>query len=132
MTITIDFEAEQEARLRRYAAREGVSVRDFVGKVLDRYLTQSTAHVSESESELLQQIGLGLSEAEWSEYHALDAKRHAQTLTSDEQARLIVLSDAVEIANARRIAALAELAALRGVTVDALMGALGIAAPDDD
>jgi len=62
MTITIDFKADQEARLRRDAAREGVSARDFVGRLLERYLAQSRVHVNQSESALLQRIGLGLSE----------------------------------------------------------------------
>jgi len=129
MTITIDFEAEQEERLRRGAAREGVSVGDFVGQLLDRYLRQSARHASARESELLQQIALGLSEADWSEHHALVEKRSAGTLTTTEQDRLIALSDAIEMANARRVDALAQLAALRGMTIDALMVALDLPTP---
>ena len=61
--------------------------------------------------------------------HALIAKRCAETLTSQEQATLIEISDQIEQANARRIQYLIELANLRGTSLETLMQKLGIEAP---
>lgn len=129
MTITIDLEADQEARLRQAAAREGVSVRVYVRRLLERSLSPAGGRAGDKESDLLRQTGLGLSEAEWAEIRLLAAKREAETLTPTDQARLIELTDAMELANARRLAALAELAKLRGVSIDALMDTLDIRLP---
>lgn len=129
MTITLTLKDEQEARLQREAARAGVSLRDYVGRLVEQHLVQSAVHVTETESGLLRQIGAGLSEAEWSEYHALQAQRRAESLTLADQERLVALSDALEIANARRFGALAQLAELRGVTMDELMDTLDIRSP---
>lgn len=78
------------------------------------------------ESDLLQEINLGLSPESWAEYHALIAKRQAETLTASEQQQLIEISDRLEVANVRRMKALIALADIRGQSVDALMQELGI------
>jgi hypothetical protein len=70
-----------------------------------------------------------MSAIEWAHYHDLIAKRHATTLTAEEQGELIRLTDAIELANAARIAAAAELAQLRHTTLDALLRELGLVAP---
>lgn len=65
----------------------------------------------------------------WEHYHALLAKRRAETLTPQEQATLIEISDQIEQANARRIQYLIELASLRGTSLEAVMQELGIEVP---
>ncbi len=65
----------------------------------------------------------------WEHYHALIAKRRAETLTAEEQATLIEISDQIEQANTRRIQYLLELASLRGTSLEAVMQELGIEAP---
>jgi hypothetical protein len=77
-------------------------------------------------SELLKEINIGLSADTWTEYHLLIAKRQAETLTDEEQQKLIEISDRLEIANVRRMKALIELAALRGQPLDTVMQELGI------
>ena len=65
----------------------------------------------------------------WQRYNKLIAKRQAETLTPDEQAVLIALSDQIEEFNAHRLESLAELARLRQTSVLDLMQQLGIKAP---
>ena len=77
-------------------------------------------------SDLLKEINIGLSAATWTEYHLLIAKRQAETLTDEEQQKLIEISDRLEIANVRRMKALIELATLRGQPVSIVMQELGI------
>jgi hypothetical protein len=60
-------------------------------------------------------------------YARLLQKRDARTLTPAEHEELIRLSDAVETFQARRLELLAELAQLRGVTLDTVLQDLGIA-----
>ena len=83
------------------------------------------------EANLLQQINVGLPPEVWIEYRELIERRRAGTMTAEEQARAIAISDQLEAASVRRLRALTELAALRGTTVDALTDALGIRAPSD-
>ncbi len=87
-------------------------------------------HLPETEADLLQKINQGLSPELWQRYHDLIDKRRAETLTPNEQADLIALSDQIEEANAQRIGWLIELARLRQTTLEVLMEQLGIRAPD--
>jgi len=78
------------------------------------------------EADLLERINSSLAHVDWERYHALIARRRAETLTTEEQSELIAISDRIEVANVARIEHLAELARLRGTTVDALIDELGL------
>ncbi len=79
-----------------------------------------------SESELLEEVKRGFPADVWQRYRELVAKRQAETLGTDEQAEPIGLIDRIEIANARRIECLAELATRRQVPLGELMAEMGI------
>jgi hypothetical protein len=78
------------------------------------------------ESDLLKEINLGVSADTWTEYHSLIAKRQAETLTEEEQQKLIGISDRLEVANVSRMKALIELSDLRGQSLSTVMQELGI------
>ena len=59
----------------------------------------------------------------------LNAKRKAETLTSDEHQELLYLIDQIEKANVERVKHLAELARIRGTTLAAVMKDLDIRTP---
>ncbi len=84
------------------------------------------SHLSQEESALLHKINQVLPEEIWEEYHTLIAKRRAETLTPEEQQRLIVLSDTIEAAHVERITQVAELAQRRHIPLETLMRQLGI------
>lgn len=65
---------------------------------------------------MLQQINIGFSAQTWEEYHALIAKRHAETLTPEEYEQLIQMSDRLEQLNVTRILALIQLATYRSTS----------------
>ena len=71
-------------------------------------------------------INAGPSADFWARYHQLSARRVAETLTPDEYVELIRLSDTIEVFQADRASALAELAARRGVTLGDLAESLGL------
>jgi predicted HD phosphohydrolase len=58
-------------------------------------------------------INIGFSAQTWEAYHALIAKRHAETLTPEEYEQLIQMSDRLEQLNVTRIQALIQLATFR-------------------
>ena len=62
-------------------------------------------------------------------YEALIVRRRAEALTPEEHEELLRLSDEAEEMQAERLAALAELAQLRGTTIADLMARLGIVGP---
>jgi hypothetical protein len=78
------------------------------------------------ELELLKQINIGISAESWGEYHALEAKRQASTLTEEEQKRLIKINDSIEATSFHRLTALIELASLRGRSLPEIMTELGV------
>ena len=81
------------------------------------------------ESMLLQKINLGASDVIHKRYRELQAKLHHETISADEHQELLELIDEVELADAKRLQALLELAQLRQVSLDDLMHQLGIHAP---
>lgn len=92
-------------------------------------LAQKSSVLSGREAELFQEINAGFDEEEWNAYRGLIAKRRAGTLQAEEQQELIRMVERREQANVRRIAALVELAQIRGTTLDALMDELGLHSP---
>jgi hypothetical protein len=83
-------------------------------------------HLTADESILLARINQALPAPERARMSALIAKRDDQTMTPAELEELIALTDKLELLHADRLAALAELASLRGVTLDEVMNQLGI------
>ena len=134
MSITVELAPDLEQQLRQAAANSGLEPDVYIVEVLRARLqqqqqTSSTPQLSATESQLLLRINHSLSGIEWTRYHHLVAKRQSETLSADEQQELIALSDQIEIANANRIDALIELARLRNVSLDVVMGDLGLQPP---
>jgi hypothetical protein len=131
-TITLELTPELEQQLRDEAAKQGLDPNHYIVNALKerlRPVVRDVSRLSKAEADLLQKINLGLSLEMWEHYHVLLAKRRAETLTPQEQATLIEISDRIEQANAQRIQYLIELASLRGTSLKAVMQELGIEAP---
>lgn len=89
-------------------------------------------HLSAEESALLERINQGLSASERVRMRALLEKRDEQTLAPAEWQDLTALTDKLELLHADRLAALADLAQVRGVTLDTVIQQLGLHFPDHD
>jgi hypothetical protein len=89
-------------------------------------------HLTADESALLARINQGLPAEDRARMRALIEKRDDETITAEEWLELASLTDRLELLHADRLAALAELAKLRGVTLDEVMSQLGIQFPDHD
>lgn len=131
-TITLELTPELEQQLRDEAAKQGLDPSHYIVNALKERLhlpLRDVSRLSKAEANLLQNINLGLPSEMWERYHDLIAKRRAETLTTEERATLIEISDQIEQANARRIQYLIELASLRGTSLKTVMQDLGIEAP---
>lgn len=131
MTLTLELKPELEAQLQEAAGKSGLDTVGFVQKLLEEKLFRRGGNtlLSPPEAELLQKINQGVAPEIWHEYHHLVAKRRAEMLTAEEHARLLALSDQVEIANAERIGYLIELSRVRNKTLPEVMAQLGINSP---
>jgi hypothetical protein len=98
----------------------------FVDRVLALRARQSAPRLGSDESVLLQRINRGPSPAAQQRYEELVVKRQAETLTAEEHEELIILSDEREVITADRVAALADLARMRHVSLSALVESLGL------
>lgn len=132
MTITIEVAPELESQIKQATAKVGLTPDAYILESVTQRL-QSTKHrpsgvkrLVKREATLLQKINQSLSQIQWQRYRDLISKRQAESLTSEEQAELIALSDQLEEANAERITYVAQLATLRKTTVPALMKELGL------
>ena len=123
--ITLNLSPELDQELRTEAARQGLEPDRYIIHTLQERL-QPKSDLKSAESDLLQQINIGFSAENWTQYHALIAKRQAETLTSEEYEHLIQLSDRLENLNVLRIQALIQLANLRNQSLCDLMQTLGI------
>ena len=104
----------------------------LVDQVIAIRAERRAPHLTADESALLSRINQGLSAPERARMKALIAKRDDQTITPAELEELMALTDRLELLHADRLAALAQLASLRGVTLDGIMNQLGIRFPDHD
>jgi hypothetical protein len=132
MTITLEITPELEEVLRRSAQRAGLPPDGYILKLLQERLGVGKGlppHLPHEETELLQQINRGLPAETWARYQALKEKRDARTLTPDELAELLALTDEVELWNARRLELVLALAQLRQVPLRVLMDELGLTPP---
>ena len=104
-------------------------------QVFDRLLAlqakRKGACLSPAESELLMRINQGLLPEIRERLTVLKTKREDESITGDEYEELTRLVDQAETIHAERMAALVELARLRGVSLPMLMDQLGIRFPED-
>ncbi len=104
---------------------------------LERFMSQALAlraqrqapSLPRGEAELLLKINQGIPPEVQSRYDVLIVKRQTETLSSDEYAELLRLTDLIENLEAQRMTHLAELAQLRQITLVNLMKQLSIPSP---
>ncbi len=105
--VTLKITPDLEAELRREASRLGLDAQAYILGMLRERLAAvrrfSASRLAGDEAALLREINQGLPQETWRRYAALKEKRRAETLTPDEQAKLIALSDEVEEMNVRRM-----------------------------
>ncbi len=129
MSLTINLPTSVEQQFRKEATTHGLSLDNYLLRLLQQASKISQKQLNSNqylESELLKKINLDISEEEWISYRHLIGLMRAENLTKQEHETLVALGDKIEIANARRVKYLFELAELRGISVETLMKNLSI------
>lgn len=103
----------------------------LVPRVIALRASRRAPQLAPNESKLLARIEQPLPESLKARLAELELKRDDLLLTEAEHAELTALSDQAEKLHAERLAALVELAELRGTTLPALMAQLGIKFPEN-
>ncbi|MTJ53936.1 STAS/SEC14 domain-containing protein, partial [Anabaena sp. UHCC 0253] len=101
-------------------------LRKFIAQAIAIQAQRTTSSLMQRESELLLKINQGIPLDIQNYYNNLINKRDAETLTNDEYMELLRLTEQIEKQQAQRIECLAELASLRGISLNKLMENLGI------
>src|SRR5262245_8592187 len=104
----------------------------FVQQVLALHAARRAPHLSADETILLKRIYQTLPDDSKARLQRLITKREADGLTVAEYEALTTLTDQLEVLQADRLAALAELAQRRGTTLSDVMAQLGVHFPDHD
>lgn len=110
------------------AQLDTVALEEVLQQVSRLLARRKAPSVPQREVELLQQISHHLSPTIRARYHELNIKLHDGIISDDEHQEFLGLVDQVELADAKRLQYLIELAQLRGVSLTALMTQLGLGA----
>lgn len=124
MSMTIELTREEEQRLREVAARRGRSAEAMLADVARLQIAKEPVVSREDQLQLLLSEGLPLEF--WDEYNALTAKLRAEEITDNEYARLLDRIQTMERWNVKRLEVAAELATLRGVSLEEVFKQQGL------
>ncbi len=124
--VTSQIEIDLDEVLKSVAQLDPHELEQVVNQFIALQARRRAASLSPAETELLQQINQGLPPTLRSRYEELNAKLHEETITPAEHEELLQLTDQIEQSDAERLRHLIALAQLRQVSVDTLMGQLGI------
>jgi len=129
VTIPIEAEVSTEQLLRAVAQLPPQEFAAFVTHILALRTQRAEPHLSEVETVLLLQINESIAADTRRRFEELVAKRQAETISAEELAELIGLTDDIERRDGQRLAALDALAHVRRIPLGDLMDSLGIATP---
>jgi len=101
-------------------------LKKFISQAIAIQAQRTTSSLMQRESELLLKINQGIPLDIQKYYNDLIAKKDAETLTNNEYRELLRLTEQIEKQQAQRIEYLAELASLKGISLNKLMENLGI------
>ncbi|MBI1279037.1 MAG: STAS/SEC14 domain-containing protein [Anaerolineaceae bacterium] len=129
---TIHIQTSVEQLLDSVAQLPPDELASLTEKIIALRASHAAPHVERDEAELLLQINRDMPSEIRHRYDELIHKRQAETLSDDEHAELIDLTQQFEQREAERVTALANLARLRQISLPDLMTVLGIEAPTYD
>jgi hypothetical protein len=124
--VTSHIEIDVDDMLKGVAQLESDELEQIVNKLLALQAQQRAVSLSQTETDLLQQINKGLPPTVRGRYDELAVKLHEETITPAEHEDLLRLIDQIEQADVEHLRCVIVLAQLRGVSVDTLMDQLGI------
>ena len=129
MSLTIQLPVTTEHYLRESATREGMPLEHYISQLLTATSLSTVVKKKKkalTEWELLKHCELEVQADDLQEYHRLRSLFESNKMTDAERNALIQLNDLIEIAHAKRMAYVLQLAQLRRVPLEKMMSDLGI------
>ena len=129
MSLTIQLPMTTEHYLRENATREGMSLERYIAQLLTATSISKSAKKNKkslTEAELLKHCQLAVQTDDLAEYHRLRTLYKLNKITDEERESLIQLNDLIEIAHAKRMSYVLQLANLRNISLEKVMTDLGI------
>jgi hypothetical protein len=129
MSLTIQLPLTTEHYLRENATREGMPLERYISQLLTATSVSSSAKNKKkplTEKELLKHIQLDVQIDDLQAYVRLKEIFKLGKLTEQERETLIQLNDLIEIAHAKRMGYVLQLAKLRNISLEKAMVDLGI------
>lgn len=128
-TIQIEAQMSTEQLVRALEQMPGDELEMLISRVLALRAQRAAPHLPSDEAALLLTINQALLSHMQVRYNELIAGRRAETLTPDEHAELLDLTNQIEQQDVERVAALIELARIRQTTLQGIMNDLCIEPP---
>ena len=128
MSLTIQLPVTTEHYLRESATREGMPLERYISQLLTATSISKNTKKKKllTEQELLAHCQLDIQTDDLEEYHRLRTLFKLDKITEDERENLIQLNDLIEIAHAKRMSYVLQLAQLRNISLEKAMLDLGI------
>ena len=129
MSLTIQLPVTTEYQLRESATREGMPLERYISQLLTATSMSTNDRKKKkplSEAELLAHCQLDVQLNDLEEYHRLRTLYKLNKITDEERETLIQLNDLIEIAHAKRMGSVLQLAQLRKISLEKTMLDLGI------
>lgn len=128
MSVTIALPPVMEQQLRDDAAVQGVSVEQYVSRLVLAGLSESESKKPEemTENELYQKIQLRVQPKEMEEFYLLSEQLRANRISEEAYEKLLMLTNRIELAHAERMRYVLALAQKRNISLEAMMLELGL------
>jgi hypothetical protein len=127
MSLTIQIPVTTEHYLRENATREGMSLERYIAQLLTATsISTKKKKKPRTELELLKHIQLDVQLDDLQTYCNLKENFESGKLTEQERETLIQLNELIEIAHAKRMVYVIELAKLRHISIEKAMLDLGV------
>ncbi len=129
MSLVIQLPVTTEHHLRESATREGMPLERYISQLLTATSISTIAKNKKkvlTEGDLLNRIQLDVQTSDLEEYLRLKTLFQTDKITAEERETLIQLNDLIEIAHAKRMGFVLQLAKLRGISLEKAMDDLGI------
>lgn len=128
--VQVDADLSLDQLLQAVEQLSRPELEEFVPRVVAVRAKRQAPILSKTESTLLSQINQGLPADVQARYDYLIARREEETLSPDEYAELLRLTQQMEALQARRVGYLAELAQIRNISLTQLIDDLGVRTAD--
>ena len=128
-TIHLNSEIDIESVMQGMGKLNNSELENILSRISIMLAQKKAPNLPKQEAKLLLEINQSLDEALLQRYSCLNQLMQENKLSEEEHQELMQLIDEVELADAKRLKAIVELASLRAITVDELMKQLNIHPP---